>query len=232
MDNHPIDKKKSVGGKDQKLQKKNKNISSALSNRSKEQALESEATKELAERQESSFSPQQQLSLKLISLGWSIEQIGRKNKELLADYHKVTADEPSYSKKPLIPSSESIYRWKREQPEYAEAIDQVYNEYINSCAMETMREAISLPKFKGMKPFQRALMTDKMIGRKLQIAAVRIPRKWSDNSDSTAEVIVMEVAGGWLPTNTAQGSPGQGDGAEAAKDRWHKLDASDAEIVK
>ena len=95
-----------------------------------------------------------------------------------------------------------------------------------------MREAISLPKFKGMKPFQRALMTDKMIGRKLQIAAVRIPRKWSDNSDSTAEVIVMEVAGGWLPTNTAQGSPGQGDGAEAAKDRWHKLDASDAEIVK
>jgi hypothetical protein len=232
MDNQsPVDKKKTTGGKDNKLVKKNKNITSALSNRSREQALEAEATKEIAERQESGFTPQQRITLELIGLGWSIEQVGFKNKQMLVDYKKVIQSNTGIHRVPL-PSRDSIYRWKREQPEFAEAIDQVYNNYIDSCAMETIKEAQSLPKFKGLKPFQRALMTDKMIGRKLQIAGVRIPRKWSDQSDDTAEVIVMEVSGGWVPTNTAQGSPGQGDGSSDAKDRWRKLDAADVEVVK
>lgn len=91
---------------------------------------------------------------------------------------------------------------------------------------------MGLPKIRGLKPGERMQATDKMIARKLQIAGVRLRRKWSDQSDDTAEVIVMEVAGGWLPTNTAQGSPGQGSGSTEAKERWRKLDAVDVEVSK
>ena len=53
---------------------------------------------------------------------------------------------------------------------------------------------------------------------------------WQRDQQGETEVIVFEPYGGWVPTNTLKGSPGQGGEAESAVERWKKMreEAKDA----
>jgi len=211
---------KGQGGKDSKLAKRNKNVTAALSDRVKEDALAAEVTKQM-EEVETSFTPQEQAILQLRRMGWSFERIrrfGEKERKGRGEKHS------------LIPSH--IERLRETRPEFEEEAQKKYNRYVEDKAEEVLRLASRMKSQRGLSDkvldIADRLLKEKdpqtrdaiwkwcqiqilhgtrkvqaihnEVGRDLQVAAARVSDKWGPNAEADREVIVFEPHGGWVPS--------------------------------
>ncbi len=217
LDTAKASKANTAGGRDAKRLKANKHITSDFPDRSKAARKEAEVQGLLTEQQESAFDIRKLAVLRLLSLGYSFRQIERlkgKARRLLPGLPKRVKEFP--------PTRQTMIRWRRTDPQFADACENSINEYIEDSAIEMIREAESIPKIPKLSPGQKLLAMSVMLDKKLQITRRRL-LKWSELGVENAEVIVFEVGEGWTPTRTAVGSPGQGPEAEEAKKRWREM---------
>jgi hypothetical protein len=217
---------KGAGSKDSKLSKHNKNISQALPDRKKEDALTAEVTKQMSEVQDIVFAPWQRNVIKLQSQGWSFERIievGEKKRKATG------TDRPGF-RKPIYPSRKTLYAYLGSQPEFRESCDKAFAFAVDAEAQRTLELSKSLDQIPGLKPAELVNARDKRIQRTLQVAGRIMPDKWGEQSEADREVIVFEASGGWVPTRMVKGVPGQGSEADIAAERWRKIreEAKDA----
>ena len=219
----PQKKQHGQGSKDSKLEKRNKNVSSALPDRQKQAKEVAEISAGLAE-QETVFLPWQLNVIKLQSQGWSFEKIiehGEKRRRETGRPHPTRI---------IWPSRKLLYQTMGQRPELREACDKAFAFAVDAEAQRTLELAKSLDSIADLKPYELVQARDKRIQRTLQVAGRIMPDKWGELAQGDREVIVFEPYGGWLPTNTIKGSPGQGAEAESAAERWRKMrqEAKDA----
>ena len=140
-----------------------------------------------------------------------------------------------------MPCRPVLYRTRKEQPNWAEELERAVREYINEAATEMgrlsktylrYRRKVRLDDDTELVPTVRDMIqsTHLQIRDTVDIAGRLLPGKWGDQVVSDQEVIIFEPYGGWVPTNTLKGSPGQGGEAESAAERWKKMreDAKDS----
>jgi hypothetical protein len=211
---------KGAGGKDSKLTKRNKNVTTGLTDRNKEAKLESDVTREMQEAQETVFAPWQLRVIELQAQGWSFEKIIEEGEKK----RKATKTNHPGMRKILLPSRKTLYLATSSHPEFAEACEKAYSFAVDSEAQRTLELAKSLDTIPGLKPPELVTARDKRIQRTLQIAGRIKPDKWGEQSEADREVIVFEPYGGWVPTNVVKdGDPGQGAEAQSAAGRWRKM---------
>jgi hypothetical protein len=125
-----------------------------------------------------------------------------------------------------MPSTGALYSWLDDKPEFAEQYEEAYNDFINEQAEESIHLAMSLDSVPGVKGYNLVQARDKRIMRQLQIAGVRLRKKWGPEAETGGDTIVIEVSGGWnpLPSTALADSP-NGQGVEAAKaaERWKAI---------
>ncbi len=251
-------KPNTAGGKDNRLQKANRNVSRSLSDRVKEEKQEKEVARGLAEEQlQKAFTPQEQAVIDLHAQGLSFRTIGRMGKTF------GEKDSLGHKKRYLLPSQSSIRRWRAERPEFKEESEKALNTYIESCAQEAMRFVRSLRKLRGVSDSvlddADKLAKEKDAGKRdalfkklniylrhaevkvrsincevrntLDIAGRRVA-SWQEGNAEAGEVIVFEPYGGWVPTNILKGSPGQGPEGEAAAERWKAIQHARQEEIQ
>jgi hypothetical protein len=241
---------KGAGGKDQKLTKRNKNVTSSLSDRTKDAKLEADVTREMQEVQETVFEPWQLRVIELQSQGWSFEKIIEEGE----NKRKQMGTARPGMRRVLLPSRTTLFKAVTSHPEFREACEKSYSFAVDSEAQRTLELAKSLdrehesllemvkaPDLTGLDPVEtvKALVKfaearipvardwvnarDKRIQRTLQVAGRIMPDKWGEQAEADREVIVFEPYGGWLPQNTATGVPGQGAEADSAAAKWRKM---------
>lgn len=218
---------KGQGGKDSKLTHRNKNVSSDLPDRQKEAKEVAEISEKMA-AQGDTFLPWQHQVIELQLQGWSFEAIIRKAEEARA---KIKAGNRTrkYIRWARIPSRRPFFEALKEQPGYKEACTYAFNFSVECLAQETIgltRELDQVPDLKGRDLVDAKY---KRILASMNIAERRLA-SWQRDQQGETEVIVFEPYGGWIPTNTIKGSPGQGAEAESAAERWRKMreEAKDA----
>jgi hypothetical protein len=215
---------KGAGGRDAKRQKANKNITSALVDRNKEAKAVSDVTREMQEIGDTIFEPWQRNVIKLQAQGWSFEKIiehGEKKRKQTGMHHP---------KRIVWPSRTLLYKALGNLPEFKEATEKAFAFAVDAEAQRTLELTKSLDSIEGLKPYELVQARDKRIQRTLQVAGRIMPDKWGEQSEGDREVIVFEPYGGWIPTNTIKGAPGQGSEGESAAERWRKMreEAKDA----
>ena len=212
-----------AGGKDSRLQKRNKNVTAAFSDRNKENELAAEVSKQLLEQEETVFEPWQRNVIKLQSQGWSFERII----EVGEERRRQTGIRP---KRIVWPSRTLLYTSMNQRPEFREACEKAFAFACDAEAQRTLELAKSLDGINGLRPNEIVNARDKRIQRTLQVAGRIMPDKWGELAEADREVIVFEPYGGWVPTNLARGVPTQGAEAETAAERWAKMrrEAKDA----
>ena len=253
----PHKKQHNQGAKDQKLTKRNKNVTTGLPDREKE-AREVDVSKRMGEV-ETVFEPWMERVIELQSQGWSFERIIEEGERL----RKQTKPNATWGRnKVLLPSRYTLWKGTKDRPEFKEEAERAYAFAVDAEAQRGLELAVSLdkehsdllelvkgiPDVEGLDPVQKVLALvksvearipvardlvnarDKRIQRTLQITGRIHPDKWGEQATSEREVIVFEPYGGWVPTNTLKGSPGQGSEAENAAERWKKMreEAKDA----
>jgi hypothetical protein len=222
----PQKKQHGQGSKDSKLEKRNKNVSSALPDRQKEAKEVSEISAAMSE-QETVFEPWQLRVIELQSQGWSFEKIieagekARKEKKGKATWGRGAV---------ILPSRKTLWKATTTRPEFKEICEKSYAFAVDAEAQRTLELSKSLDQIPDLKPSQLVEARYKRIQTTLTIAGRIHPDKWGQLATSEREVIVFEPYGGWLPTNTIKGAPGQGAEAESAAERWRKMrqEAKDA----
>ena len=130
----------------------------------------------------------------------------------------------------VFPSRQTLYAAMGQRPEFREACERAFAFAVDAEAQRTLELSKSLDQIEGLKPAELVNARDKRIQRTLQVAGRIMPDKWGEQAEADREVIVYEPYGGWVPTNLAKGSPGQGGEGEAAAERWRKIreEAKDA----
>ena len=216
---------KGAGGHDAKLTKRNKNVSSALPDRQKEAKEVAEVSGQMAE-QGDNFLPWQRAVIELQLQGWSFEAIIRKGMEARQNVRAGKRKEMRWAK---IPARRQFFQALKDQPGYKEACTYAFNYAVECLAQETIgltRELDQVPDLKGRDLVDAKY---KRILASMNIAERRLA-SWQRDQQGETEVIVFEPYGGWIPTNTIKGSPGQGAEAESAAERWRKMreEAKDA----
>jgi hypothetical protein len=217
---------KGPGSKDSKLTKHNKNVTSNLTDRKKEQALEAEVIKEMADVQETVFAPWQRQVIELQLQGWSFEAIIRRAMQARQNVKSGKRKDIRWAR---IPARRQFFDALRNQPEYREACQYAFNSAVESLAQETVALTRELDQVAGLKGRDLVDAKYKRILASLNIAERRVTG-WQRDADVDMEVIVFEAHGGWVPTNRVVGSAGQGDEAETARGKWEKMrkEAQDA----
>lgn len=219
-DRAPQRAQKGAGGKDSKLQKRNKNVTSALTDRKKESDLEAEVNKQLASVEDTVFEPWHKRIIELQSKGWSFEKIIREGE---AKRREMGVTRPSKAAV-MLPSRKLLYQTLAAMPALREECDKAFAFAVDGMAQETIELADSLDAREGLKPYEWVQARDKRIGRRLHVAGRLMPDKWGERSEADREVIVFEPMGGWMPQNVVKaGSPGQGTEADEARERWAKM---------
>ena len=217
---------KGQGGKDSKLTKRNKNVTTGLPDRKKEAKLEADVTREMAEVQEVVYEPWQLRVIELQSQGWSFEKII----EIGENERKQTGKAHPGRRKVGLPSRHTLYTGLLNHPEFRETSEKAFAFAVDAEAQRTLELAKSLDQIVGLKPPELVAARDKRIQRTLQVAGRIHPDKWGEQATADREVIVFEPYGGWVPQATLHGAPGQGGEAESAVERWRKIreEAKDA----
>jgi hypothetical protein len=118
----------------------------------------------------------------------------------------------SQMSKMSLPDGRTLRRWKRENPEFAEDLEDAFNAYVNDKATEMMSLAETMPAVKGLKGMSKVIAIDKRIQRTLQIAASRDPSHWGKDTIGGGETIVMDLGLGTLKEINL---PGSRDGQNA-----------------
>jgi len=253
----PQKKAHGQGSKDSKLTKRNKNVTTGLPDREKEAREVADVSRRMGEV-ETVFEPWMERVIELQSQGWSfakiIEEGEKKRKETGKDHPgRRYVDIPS--RKTLFAAARERPEFKETcERAYAFAVDAETQRGLELAVSldkehEDLLEMVKqVPDVEGLDPVQKVLALvksvevripvardlvnarDKRIQRTLQIAGRIHPDKWGEQATSEREVIVFEPYGGWVPTNTLKGAPGQGGEAESAAERWKKMreEAKDA----
>jgi predicted flap endonuclease-1-like 5' DNA nuclease len=253
----PHKKQTGQGSKDSKLTKRNKNVTSALPDREKEAREVADVSERMA-AVETVFEPWQKRVIDLQAQGWSFARIieageNRRKQTGTARPGRRVVELPS--RQTLFESTREHPEFKETcERAYAFAVDSEAQRGLElSVSLDKEHEDLlrilkKPPKVDGLDPAGKALLMskfmesripvtrdlvnarDKRIQRTLQIAGRIHPDKWGEQATSEREVIVFEPYGGWVPTNTLKGSPGQGGEAESAVERWKKMreEAKDA----
>ena len=222
----PHKKQTGQGSKDSKLTKRNKNVTSALPDREKEAREVADVSERMA-AVETVFEPWMERVIELQSQGWSFEKIIEEGEKI----RKEMKGNATWGRnKVLLPSRKTLFVGVREHPEFKETSERAYAFAVDGEAQRSLELAKSLDQIPDLKPGELVNARDKRIQRTLQIAGRIHPDKWGEQATSEREVIVFEPYGGWVPTNTLKGSPGQGGEAESAVERWKKMreEAKDA----
>ena len=212
---------KGQGGRDSKLTKHNKNVTSSLTDRNKEAKMEAEVSKQLSSVEETVFLPWQIRVIELQAQGWSfakiIEEGEKKRKE-------IKGNQTWGRNKIILPSRKTLFKATSDQPGFKEACERAFVFAVDAEAQRTIELAKSLDEIAGLEAMNLVNARDKRIQRTMQIAGRIMPDKWGEQAESEREVIVFEPYGGWLPTARAtSGDPGQGTEAEEARERWKKM---------
>lgn len=216
---------KGTSDKNKKLAARNKNVTSSFSDRNKEAKQEADVNREMQES-ETVFEPWQVRVIELQAAGWSFERIIKAGDER----RRQTGKHRPRTKEIELPSRQTLYLATKARPEFYEECEKAYRFAIDSKAQETVELAESLDERRGLKPYEWVQARDKRIRHIHHVAGRLHPDKWGDLATSEREVIVFEPYGGWVPTNLASGSPGQGVEAEAAVLRWKRMRAEAKDV--
>jgi len=221
----PQKKAHGQGSKDSKLTKRNKNVTTGLPDREKEAREVADVSRRMGEV-ETVFEPWMERVIELQSQGWSFSKIIEEGQK----QRKQTNTNRPGRRTVVLPSRQTLFQAARERPEFKETCERAYAFAVDSEAQRTLELTMSLDQEADLKPFERVRSRDMRIQRTLQIAGRIHPDKWGEQATSEREVIVFEPYGGWVPTNTLKGAPGQGGEAESAAERWRKMreEAKDA----
>jgi hypothetical protein len=209
-------KPNTTAGHDARLVKRNKNVSNSLPDRQKEGKAEADMTERLRMQRIAKGDPRGNghgkrygagtfaVILDLRRQGLSLEQVAKMGK--VGDVR--------------IPSIHTLYKLQEHNVELKEAWTHAFSQAVRNGAEETLSLARSLDQVKGLRGKALVDARDKRIQRQLQIARQRLPDEWGGDQEGESEVIVFEASGGWVPTATIKGAPGQGAEAEQAAARW------------
>ena len=216
---------KGAGGHDSRLTKRNKNVSSALPDRQKEAKEVAEVSAGIA-LEGTAFLPWQNQVIELQLQGWSWEAIIQRGMQARAN---IKAGKRKDTRWARIPARRQFFEALKTQPGYKEACTYAFNFSIEGLAQETPRLTRELDQVPDLKGRDLVDAKYKRILASLNIAERRLA-SWQRDQQGETEVIVFEPYGGWIPTNTIKGSPGQGAEAESAAERWRKMreEAKDA----
>jgi hypothetical protein len=206
----------STAGHDVRLQKRNKNVGSSLPDRAKTQKAEADMTERLRMARISKADPRgkghgRRYGAGTFAVILDLRRQGMTFKQI-ADLKQIG--------EVRLPSERSLSLLQEQNVELKEAWRHAYTYAVREGAEETLGLARSLDKVRGLKGKNLVDARDKRIQRQLQIARQRLPDEWGGDQEGESEVIVFEASGGWVPTATIKGAPGQGAEGEAAAARW------------
>ena len=144
---------KGQGGKDVKLEKRNRNVNTSLPDRQKEAKEVSEISAAMSE-QETVFEPWQLRVIELQSQGWSFEKIieagekARKEKKGNATWGRGAV---------ILPSRKTLWKATTTRPEFKEVCEKSYAFAVDSEAQRTL-EPHGLPLAQGVERLLRAAL--------------------------------------------------------------------------
>ena len=203
-------KPSSTAGHDVRLQKRNRNVASSLPDREKQGKAEADMIERLRLQKIVDSDPRAENAIYPAEVRADV--LMRRREGLSARQIARLKGYPSYR---------TIHDWREGDPTFAEAWEKEYDLYAAEEAEEVLPSLVKpMRAVRGLKGTGKIFALKTQADLTLRIAATRSPAKWGNQTSEDREVIVFETYGGWIPTDTIKGSPGQGAEAEAAAERW------------